>query len=410
MARVFSPKIITAIDIGTTKICVLIAQQIDAHQLTIIGVGQAPSNGLRKGVVVDIAQTIHAVKAAVKEAELMAGLSVEIASIGISGSHIKSLNSSGAAPIKKGFVKEADITQALAASRAVRIPDGFQILHVIPQFFCIDEGDPIQDPRGMHGVRLTVQSHMILGAIASVQNLVKCCQVAGVNVQDIILEQLASADAVLSADEKELGVAMLDIGGGTSDLAVFRKGSIIHTMVLPIAGNNLTYDIAIGLRATMKEAERVKKEHGIAAHYLLNTNELMEVEMIQEHQRQLVQRSDLVNIIEPRIEELLFYVKRELEVRSLISQINTGYVLTGGGSLLTGLMDFAEYIFEAPVRIGHPIKVNELNRLQSPEYATGYGLLIYALKKQNNIFAGTTHDSFATRIMDRMKTWVTDFF
>ena len=266
MAKVFADRVVVSIDVGTTKICVLVAHVLDKDHIEILGVGKAPSDGLRKGVVVDIQKTIASIKAAVKEAELMADVTINTAAVGISGGHIQSTNSHGMVAIKHGEVKESDVANVMNAARAFAIPEGMQMLHVLPQFFIIDSREKVQNPVGMHGIRLEVQAHVIMGAIASVQNLVKCCEMAGVKVTDIILEQLASAEAVLCDDEREIGVAMLDIGGGTSDLAVYQNGNIRHTFVLPVAGNHFTNDVAVGLRTTIKDAERVKKEYGLAMH------------------------------------------------------------------------------------------------------------------------------------------------
>lgn len=410
MANVFADRILVSIDIGTTKICVLIAQRLDDKQLEVIGIGKALSEGLQKGVVINIGQTVCSIKRAIKEAEIMAGLTIESAYIGISGGHIHAINSSGAVPIKYGEVRPADITNVIEAAKAIPIPEGQHILHVLPQFFVIDSQDKIQEPLGMHGIRLEVQTHIIMGSIASVQNLVKCCEMAGIKVIDIILEQLASADAVLSYDERELGVAMLDIGGGTSDLALYQHGSIKHTMVLPIAGNHFTNDIAVGLHATLHDAERIKRELGATcidkAH-----DEIIEAEMVQGNQKNKVHVKDLVAIIKPRAEELLSLVYKEIVDRKLQSFVPSGLVLTGGGSLLSGLDETATRIFSMPVRLGVPkIAYNVPPLLNSPIYATGYGLLIYALKKQQVRSFNTLDGPFVKRVFIRMKSWVSDFF
>ena len=262
-------------------------------------------------MVVDVAKTIHSIRTAVKEAELMAGIAIESAYIGISGGHVQSLNSHGIAPIKNGEVTPYDVGRVIESAKAIPIKEGQHILHVLPQYFVIDSYDKLQDPVGMHGTRLEVQAHIITGAIASVQNLVKCCERAGVKINDIILEQLASADAVLSNDERELGVAVLDIGGGTSDLAIYQHGSIRHTMVLPVAGNHFTSDLAIGLRITLNDAERIKKEYGVAYKDLFKHDDLIEVEMVQGNKKNLVQRSDIADILEPRAQELFSLVHEE---------------------------------------------------------------------------------------------------
>ena len=411
MAKIFSDRILTSIDIGTTKICVLIAQYLDAEHVEILGIGKAPSDGLSKGVVVDIAKTIHSIKSAVQEAELMAGLTVESAYIGISGGHIQSVNSHGVVPIKKGEIREYDIANVIAAAQAILVPEGLHILHVLPQFFIIDSHDKVQSPLGMHGIRLEVQAHIIMGAIASVQNLIKCCQAAGIKVNDIILEQLASADAVLSDDERKLGVAMLDIGGGTSDLAIYQHGNIRHTMALPVAGNHFTNDIAIGLRVTLNEAERIKREYGLACIDLLDDDEMIEVEMVHGKQKKLIRLSQLVHIIQPRAEEVLSLVHQEIIKHTLQSFISSGLVLTGGGSLLTGIKPLAEHIFSMPARTGAPhVDYSLPDSLNSPIYATGYGLLMHALKKLQLKSTNNLHGPLVKKIITRMKSWVSDFF
>ncbi len=411
MAKIYTDRLITSIDVGTTKICVLIAQQLEDERVEIIGVGKSPTNGLKKGVVVDVAKTIVSIKNAIKEAELMAGVSIESASIGISGAHINSLNSHGVVPIKNGEIRPYDIDNALAAAKAIPIPEGQQILHVLPQYFVIDGQEKVHDPVGMHGIRLEVQAHIILGAIASVQNLIKCCESAGVKVQDIILEQLASGHAVLSKDERELGVAVLDIGGGTTDLAVYQNGSIRHTKVIPVAGDHFTNDIAIGLRTTIKDAERIKKEHGLTCKELLSVDQELEIKTIEGTDIQKIKLSDLVKIVEPRTQELLVLVEEEILKNHLQSFITTGIVLTGGGSLLNGIKTLGENIFNMPVRVGHPhIEFDLPASLHSPIYATGYGMLIYALKKKNNKTMSSLNGPLVARVFERMKLWVLDFF
>lgn len=410
MAKVFADRVVVSIDVGTTKICVLVAHVLDKDHIEILGVGKAPSDGLRKGVVVDIQKTIACIKAAVKEAELMADVTINTAAIGISGGHIQSINSQGMVAIKQGEVKELDVTNVLNAARAFAIPEGMQILHVLPQFFIIDSREKVQNPVGMHGIRLEVQAHVIMGAIASVQNLVKCCEMAGVKVTDIILEQLASADAVLSDDEREIGVAMLDIGGGTSDLAVYQNGNIRHTFVLPVAGNHFTNDLAVGLRTTIKEAERVKKEYGLANIQMLEHDPIIEIQSVHGDATQLIHVSDLVSILQPRSQELLSLVHDEIVSHKLQSMMSSGLVLTGGGALLPGMKELAEEIFGVPVRIGMLRRTYDLpESLESPIYATGYGLLKQVVKQQNNSLEKLSGPGVA-RIFMRMKSWVIDFF
>ena len=411
MAKLFNENVFAAIDVGTTKICVLIAKRKEKEGCEVIGIGKYPSDGLSKGVVVDVAKTIQSIRSAIKEAELMAGLAIESVSVGISGAHISSLNSQGVVPIKRGEIKQQDVQAVLAAARAIPIPEGQQVLHILPQYYVIDGRDRVADPIGMHGIRLEVQAHIIMGAIASVQNLVKCCESAGVAVADIVLEQLASAEAVLSSDERTLGVGVLDIGGGTSDLAIYQNGSIRHTMVLPVAGNHFTNDIAIGLCTTIKDAERVKKEYGIACAEHLAEDGSIEIEMVQGGSRQVVNISDVMRIVEPRAVELLTFVSDEIITRKLAPFITTGLVVTGGGSLLQGMQVLAERIFDVPVRIGHPKATFALpSSLQSPIYATGYGLLLVTLKKQKADHMENLQGPLIQRVFSRMKSWMVDFF
>jgi len=411
MAKVFSDRLVVAIDIGTTKICVLVAQRLEGSAVEVIGVGHAPSHGLRKGVVVDIGKTVQSIKAAVKEAELMAGCTIETGYIGISGGHIQSLNSHGVVPIKNGEVRPFDVAHVLAAARAVKVPEGQQILHVLPQYFVIDGQERVLDPIGMHGIRLEVQAHIITGATASVQNLVKCSELAGVKVTDIVLEQLASAAAVLSPDERELGICMLDIGGGTSDFAVYQQGSIRHTMVLPVAGNHFTNDVAVGLRTTLKEAERIKKEYGVAFAEFLKENRAVEIASVEGNKKQTIEVKRLVEIIQPRAQEILTLVHEEILKRHLRSYVTAGLVLTGGGSLLKGIDELARRIFSIPVRIGKPrIPLSTPESLESPMYATAYGLLLYAVSKGDVAGMEKLDGPLIKRVFTRMKSWVNDFF
>ena len=403
-------KITVAIDIGTTKICVLVAQPT-AMGFEVIGVGKVPCDGLRKGVVVDVAKTIKSIEAAVKEAQTMAGVSIDSAVIGISGGHIQSTNSMGMVPIKHTQVRQTDIDSALMAAQAITIPEGYQILHVLPQFFVIDGKDRVQHPLGMCGVRLEVHAHIILGSVTSVQNLVICCQQAGIAVDDIILEQLASADAVLSDDERHLGVAMLDIGGGTSDLAMYHNGSIRHTKVLAIAGNHVTNDIAIGLKTTLKDAERIKKQFGYADMNLLSHDDIIEIEKVQGIEKNHIYVSELIKIIHPRVSELLTLIHQEITKRNLTGYMTSGLVLTGGGSLLKGISELAQQIFQVPVRIGTArIDYHVPQALDNPIFATGYGLLVCTFNKKQQKTMQHSTGPMVNRIIMRMKSWVSDFF
>lgn len=402
---------ITSIDIGTTKICVLIARVLDHAHVEIIGVGKTVSEGLSKGVVVDIAKTVYAIGQAVKEAEIMAGMTIDSAVIGISGGHISSQNSHGIVPIKKQEIRVQDIENVLAAASAIPLKQDQKILHVLPQYFMLDGREIVYDPLGMYGIRLEVEAHIILGAIASVQNLINCCEKVEIVVDDIILEQLASADAVLTTDERKLGTAILDIGGGTADLAVYHQGSIRHTMVLPIAGNHFTHDLAIGLCTNTKEAERIKKQYGIAHELYLDENVLIEYETMQQSQKKIILQQNILDILNPRAVELFSLIKKEIVSKKLRGYMPMGLVLTGGGSLLCGMQEIAQEIFDVPIRIGKPHITFDLpETLQNPIYATGYGMLIHALKKDAKCGAQKTKLTQASQVFERMKSWIIDLF
>lgn len=410
MARVYSDRIRVAIDIGTTKICVLVAHHVYGKAVEILGIGRAPSHGLKKGVVVDIAKTVQSIKEAVKEAELMSGMPIDSAAIGVSGGHIRSMNSQGIVPIEKGIVRERDIAHAMASARAIPLAEGQQILHVLPQFFTIDGQDRVSDPLGMHGIRLEVQAHIIIGAISSVQNLITCCERAGIKVSDVVLEQLASADAVLSDDERELGVGVLDIGGGTADFAVFQNGGIRHTMVLPVAGNHFTNDIAVGLRTTLAEAERIKCDYGVVNPSKLFENRLISINMVQGGEQGVVSSRDILHIVEPRAREMIEIIAQEIDKYHLKSVMPTGLVLTGGGSLLVGFTDLATEILGMPVRLGSPQGAYDLpESLKSPIFATGYGLLVHLLAGEKGANIVEMNGPLVKRIVMRMKSWVSDF-
>lgn len=403
-------RVIVAIDVGTTKICVLVAHYMLDKSLNIIGIGRSPSHGVARGVVVDIAQAVQSIKSAVREAELMAGCKIDSAYVGISGSHIQSLNSSGMVPIKYGKVRKEDVIAVLSAAQAVVIPEGHQILHILPQFFCIDSQQKIKDPIGMHGVRLEAQVHIVTGSVASVQNLVSCCNLAGIEVTDLALEQLASAQAVLSEDEKELGVALVDIGGGTSDFAVYQQGAIKYTKVFGIAGNHVTHDIALCLRTTLKDAERIKKEFGSSVLYN-SSNMQFEAEMVHGQDKQNISVQDLSAIIEPRIQELMQLVRKEIIQQQLEQHIPSGVIFTGGGSLLDGLVPTAEALLQLPVRVGMPHVPQQFKQLlENPSYATSYGLLLHVIKNSENSTINALTGPLITRILWRMKSWISDFF
>jgi len=411
MTKVFSNSIITSIDIGTTKICVLIAKRVGTSNLEILGVGRAPSFGLKKGVVVDINQTVQSIKRAIGEAQLMAGCEIEDAYIGISGSHIQSFNSSGAVPIKRGQVLESDIAAVLASARAVPLEQGQQVLHILPQYFIVDGKDRVTNPVGLHGVRLEAVVHVITGAISSIQNLIKCCELAGVKVKDIVLEQLASADGVLSHDERMLGVGILDIGGGTADFAVYQNESIRYTKVFPIAGNLFTSDLAVGLRSTLHDAERVKLEAGYVGMHQFADDDVVDVEMVQGNVTHAIKKNEVAYILRARAQELLLMVEHEIAKADLRRYMISGLVITGGGSLLKGIDELAKNIVSLPVRIGKPKTEHILpESLNNPIYATGYGLLMYAVNSHSSRGMDHLEGPLVKRILLRMKSWVSEFF
>ncbi|HEV2916409.1 MAG TPA: cell division protein FtsA [Candidatus Babeliales bacterium] len=411
MTKVLSDEIITSIDVGTTKISVFIARRLEGIQCDIIGIGTVPSYGLQKGVVVDVPKAIRSISQAIKEAELMAGVTIEDAYVGISGAHIHAITSQGMVPIMHGAVTEAEVKSVLSAAQTIMIPEGQQIIQVLPQYFILDGKDRVLDPVGMHGIRLEVQVHIILGSIFSVQNLITCCQKAGIQVRDIILEHIASAAAVLSNDERELGVGVLDIGGGTSDFAVYHKSSIRHTKVIPVAGNHFTHDIAIGLRTTVYDAERVKCMYGIALLDQATEPFSIEVARVQGDIMQTIIQSDLVRIIQPRAIELMRLLKTEIVEHELKSYMATGLVLTGGGSLLGSLDTITERIVGLPVRIGKPHTMFEMPpTIRTPLYATGYGILIHILKGHAEKQLHNAKNPLYMRIADRMQRWMKEFF
>lgn len=402
--------IISAIDIGTTKICVIVAQPAPDGSLNVLGIGQAPSTGLARGVVVSMAAAVNAIQAAVREAELMAGFSIKHAVVGISGAHIRAYSSHGMVALKHGIIEEKDIAQVIQSAQAISLPEGQQLLHAVPHYFCINGVDIVHDPRGMHGVRLEARVHIITGAVSSVHNLVRCCDLAGVKARDIVLEPLASAAAVLSVDERELGVGILDIGGGTSDFAIYQRGAICHTHIIPIAGNSFTHDIAVCLHASLQDAERIKKAYGSVDASLVGSQEEIVVAHVDGAEHKVILHEDLFEVVSARAEELLNMVLEEIEQNKLRSFMPAGLVITGGGSLLAGLAAQASRILCMPVRTGRPILMPGIPPLlQHPSYATSYGLLLYAQQKMND-HMHNQQGSIANRIMQSMKSWICEMF
>ena len=410
MAR--NENIVVGLDIGTTKICAIVGEVKDDGRIDIIGIGSHPSRGLRKGVVVNIESTVESIKKAVEEAELMAGVNITAVYAGIAGGHIKSFNSRGVIAIKNREIAKSDIDRVIDAAKAVAIPLDREVLHVLPQGFTVDDQDGIKEPLGMSGVRLEADVHIITGAVTSAQNIVKSCNRAGLDVLDIALEPLASSFAVLSADEKELGVAVVDIGGGTTDIAIFLEGGIWHTAVLSIGGNHLTNDIAVGLRTPAGEAEKIKKKYGCALTTLVRDDETIEVPSVGGRPPRVLSRQVLTEIIEPRVEEIFGLCLREIRKTGFEERIASGVVITGGTSIMDGMPDAAEKVMELPARRGLPANIGGLvDVVNSPMYATGVGLVLFgAQEMRSGKVRRISGSNVFSRVMGRMKEWVDGFF
>jgi cell division protein FtsA len=376
--------LIVGLDIGTYKVAAVVAEVGDSG-VEIIGIGTAASRGLRKGVVVNIDATVESIRKAIAEAELMAGCEIHSVYAGIAGAHVKGFNSHGVVAVKSGEVMSGDVERVLDAARAVALPMDRQIVHVLPQEFLVDDQDGIREPIGMSGVRLESKVHIITASVTSTQNVVKCCQRSGLGVAGVVLEPLASAEAVATPEERELGVALIDIGGGTTDLVVFHSGAVKHTAVLPVGGNHLTNDIATGLRTPFAEAEKVKQRFGCALSSMVSRDEAIEVPSIGMRGPRVLSRQILAEIIEPRIEEIFTLVGREITRAGFEDVLASGVVVTGGTTILEGVPELAEQVFHVPVRRGVPLQVGGLvDVITSPMYATGVGLILYGLRQSSN--------------------------
>lgn len=398
-------ELLVGLDIGTTKICAVVAE-VNDQKVDVVGVGIHPSIGLRRGVVVNIESTVESIKKAVDDAEKMAGCQISSVYAGIAGSHIKGFNSRGLVPIRNGEVLQEDIDRVIDAASAVHIPTDQEVLHILPQEFMVDDQDGIQYPLGMTGVRLEADVHIVTGQVAAVQNIVKCCNRAGLEVCDVVLEPLASAEAVLSKEEMDLGIGLLDIGGGTSDLAIFTEGTIKHTFVLGLGGHNLTNDLSIGLRTPLKEAGVLKEKYGSAIASMIDIDQVVEVPSVGGREPRRISRRVMGEILEPRVEEMFTLVKDQLRHSSYHDKINAGLVLTGGSSLLPNMVDLAEQIFDLPVRIGYPRPVGGMtDMVASPQFSTSTGLIFFAAKNESsNRFKGDAEGIFS-RIASRMRDW-----
>jgi cell division protein FtsA len=378
MSKKTDREMIVGLDIGTSKVVAIVGEINDSGEIDIVGIGSHPSRGLKKGVVVNIESTVQSIQRAIEEAELMAGVQIHSVFTGVAGSHVRSINSHGIVAIKDREVTTADVDRVIDAARAVAIPADQRTLHILPQEFVIDGQEGIREPIGMAGVRLEAKVHLITGAVSAAQNIIKCVRRCGLEVDDIILEQLASAYSVLTEDEKDLGVCLVDIGGGTTDIAVFCEGAIRHTSVIPIAGDQVTNDIAVALRTPTQHAEEIKIKYACALRQLANPDETIEVPGVGEREPRKLSRMTLIDVVEPRYAELLDLVAAELRRSGYEDLIAAGVVLTGGSAKMEGVVELAEEIFNMPVRLGVPQYVGGLaDVVRNPIYATGVGLLLF---------------------------------
>jgi len=407
MARKPDKDVIVGLDIGTSKVVALVGEITSDGSIEVIGLGSQASRGLKKGVVVNIESTVQSIQRAVEEAELMADCEINSIYAGIAGSHVRSLNSHGVVAIRDREVTHGDVEHVIDAAKAVAIPADQRILHVLPQEFIIDGQEGIRDPIGMSGVRLEAKVHIVTGADSAAQNIEKCIQRCGLSVDDVVLEQLASSFAVLTEDEKELGVALVDIGGGTTDIAVFAGGAIRHTAVIPIAGDQVTNDIAVSMRTPTHYAEDIKVRFACALSQLANPDESIEVPSVGDRPARRLARQTLAEIVEPRYEELFGLIREELRRSGFEEVIAAGLVITGGSAKMEGAIELAEEIFHVPVRLGIPAQVRGLaDVVKNPIYSTGVGLLLYARDNQLIGNRGRGAGGSGTKgMLDRMKSW-----
>lgn len=402
--------VVVGLDIGTSKVCAVVGEMTE-RGIEVIGVGTHASRGLRKGVVVNIESTVTSVKKAVEEAELMAGCEIHTVFVGIAGGHIKGFNSHGIVAVKNKEVSQRDVDRVIDAAKAVAIPLDREVLHILPQEYIIDDQDGVREPLGMSGVRLEARVHIVTGAVTSAQNIVKSCNRADLNVADIVLEPLASAEAVLTDEERELGVALIDMGGGTTDLAIFHDGAVKHTAVIAIGGNHVTSDIAAGLRTPFADAERIKQRYGFAKASMASGDERVEVPSAGGKAPGTVSRQILCEIIEPRLDELFELVQKEITKAGFDGALASGAVMTGGSMLLPGAVEMAEEIFRMPTRLGVPMHVGGLvDIIASPVYATGIGLLLYGMKRQERTYFRMHDDRIFSKVKHRMSDWLSEFF
>lgn len=400
-------RLVVGLDIGTSKVLAIVGEVSPTGEIEIVGVGHHPARGMKKGVVANIESTVQSIQRAVEEAELMAGCQIYSVFAGIAGAHINSFNSHGVVAIRDKEVGQADLERVIEAARALAIPMDQKILHILPQDFIIDQQEGIREPVGMSGVRMEAKVHIITGAVSSAQNIIKCIRRCGLEVDDIILEQLASSQAVLSDDEKELGVCLVDVGGGTTDIAVFTDGAIRHTAVIPIAGDQVTNDIAVALRTPTQAAEEIKQKYGCALAQLANSDETIETPSVGDRPARKLARQTLAEVIEPRIEELYGLAQAELRRSGFEELLGSGIVLTGGSSRMEAMADLAEEVFHMPVRIGMPQYVGGLSEVvKNPIYSTGVGLIQFGHNNRGiKVVEEKSDSSGFGAVFARMKSW-----
>ncbi len=406
MSKKSEKNMIVGLDIGTSKVVAIVGEVTPEGGIEIIGIGSHPSRGMKKGVVINIESTVHSIQRAIEEAELMAGCQIHSVYAGIAGSHIRSLNSHGIVAIRDKEVTPGDVERVIDAARAVAIPADQKILHILPQEFIIDKQEGIREPVGMSGVRLEAKVHLVTGAVSAAQNIIKCVRRCGLEVDDIILEQLASSYSVLTDDEKDLGVCLVDIGGGTTDIAVFTEGSIRHTSVIPIAGDQVTNDIAVALRTPTQHAEEIKIKYACALAQLASSDETIEVPSVGDRGARRLARHTLAEVVEPRYEELLALVQAELRRSGFEDLVAAGIVLTGGSSKMEGLIDLAEEVFHMPVRLGTPQYIAGLvDVVRNPIYATGVGLLLFGNQNRAQRSMEAQFGRGVSGVWARMRSW-----
>jgi cell division protein FtsA len=408
-----SERYLVGLDVGTTKVAAVVAEAMDGDRLEVIGLGVADSQGIRRGAIVNLEAAVDSIKRAIEEAELMAGVEIDSVYLAISGPHIKGFNSRGVIAVagKNREVTREDVRRAIDAAKAVALPNGREILHVLPQDFVVDDQDGIGSPVGMTGARLEVNVHIVTGAITATQNVVACVNRAGISVADTVIEQVAASDAVLTADEKELGIALVDIGGGTTDLAIFERGAIWHTSVIGVGGDHFTNDIAVGLRTPIPEAEKLKRKCGCCLASLVEDAETIEVASVGGRKPRVMSKRVLSEILQPRAEEVFHLAWDEIRRAGYEKSLNSGIVLTGGGAILEGMPELAEQIFDLPIRRGCPVEVGGLaDHVNSPEFATAVGLVTYAQRNRMGEAGRLVGAGVLGRVAGRLRGLFKEFF